>query len=58
MKGKRHTTEGRIRILREANNGKTILEVCREHNTLIIPQVLIQPFPSSLFTPRYTFISG
>ncbi len=31
MKGKRYTTEEKIRILREAERGdKTILEVCRE----------------------------
>jgi len=28
MKGKRHTTEEKIRILREADSGKNILEVC------------------------------
>ena len=32
MKGKRSTTEDKIRILREADGGKAILEVCREHN--------------------------
>jgi putative transposase len=32
MKGKRYTTEDKIRILREADAGKSILEVCREHN--------------------------
>lgn len=32
MKGKRYTTEEKIRILREANGGKTVLEVCREQN--------------------------
>lgn len=32
MRGKRHTTEERIRILRKADGGKTILDVCREHN--------------------------
>lgn len=32
MKGKRYTTEEKIRILREADSGKAILEVCREHN--------------------------
>ncbi len=32
MKGKRYTTEQKIRILWEADTvGKTILEVCREH---------------------------
>jgi|CZKI01.1.fsa_nt_gi hypothetical protein len=28
MKGKRHTTEGKICILREADNGGSIVEVC------------------------------
>jgi putative transposase len=32
MKGKRYTTEEKIRILREADSGKGILEVCRDHN--------------------------
>ena len=32
MKGKQYTTEEKIRILREADGGKAILEVCREHN--------------------------
>ena len=32
MKGKRYTTEDKIRILRDADAGKAILEVCREHN--------------------------
>ena len=32
MKGKRYTTEEKIRILREADKGKAITEVCREHN--------------------------
>ncbi len=32
MKGKRHTTEEKIRILREADSGKSIVEVSREHN--------------------------
>jgi putative transposase len=32
MKGKRYTAEDKIRILREADAGKSILEVCREHN--------------------------
>ena len=32
MKGKRYTTEEKIRILRDADAGKAILEVCREHN--------------------------
>jgi len=32
MKGKRHTTEERVRILREADGGKGIQGVCQEHN--------------------------
>lgn len=32
MKGKRHTTEEKIRILREADGGRAITEVCRAHN--------------------------
>ncbi|HPA21228.1 MAG TPA: transposase [Verrucomicrobiae bacterium] len=31
MKGKRHTTEEKIRILREADGGKAITDVCRAH---------------------------
>jgi putative transposase len=32
MKDKRYTTEGKICILREADAGKAINEVCRAHN--------------------------
>ena len=32
MKGKRYSTEDKIRILREADRGRPIMEVCREHN--------------------------
>lgn len=32
MKGKRYTNEDKIRILRECDRGKSILEVCRAHN--------------------------
>ena len=32
MKNKRHTTEEKIRILRQADGGKAIVDVCREHN--------------------------
>src|SRR5260221_9814403 len=32
MKGKRHATEQKIRILREADGGRSIVEVCKEHN--------------------------
>ena len=32
MKGMRYTTGEKIRILQEADAGKSILEVCREHN--------------------------
>ncbi len=31
MKGKRHTVEQRIRILRLADGERTVLDVCREH---------------------------
>ena len=32
MKNKRYTTEEKIHLLREADKGKSIMEVCREHN--------------------------
>lgn len=32
MKGKRYSTEDKIRILREADSSKGIQETCREHN--------------------------
>ena len=32
MKGKAHSTEEIIRILRQADGGETALSVCREHN--------------------------
>jgi transposase-like protein len=32
MKGKRRTTEEKIRILRQADGERTILEVCVENN--------------------------
>lgn len=32
MKSKRHTTEDKIRILREANGGCSIGEICKEKN--------------------------
>ena len=32
MKGKRYTTEDKIRILREAYGGRNIVEVCKERN--------------------------
>ena len=32
MKGKRHTTEEKIRALREADEGRAIREVCQERN--------------------------
>ena len=32
MKGKRHTTEEKIRILRKADEGRKILDVCKEAN--------------------------
>ena len=36
MKNKRHTTEDKIRILREADGGKSITEVYGEHNISLI----------------------
>jgi putative transposase len=32
MKGKRYSTEDKIRILRQSDAGQSIGEVCREHN--------------------------
>ena len=32
MKGKRHTTEEKIRMLREVDGGRAIREVCQEKN--------------------------
>ena len=32
MKGKRYTTEDKIRTLREADGGKAIVDICREKN--------------------------
>ncbi len=32
MKGKRYTTEDKIRTLREADGGKAIIDICREKN--------------------------
>lgn len=32
MKGKRYSTEDKIRILRNADTGNPVLDVCREHN--------------------------
>ena len=32
MRGKRRTTEEKVRILRKADGTRTILEVCDEHN--------------------------
>jgi len=32
MKGKRHTTEEKIRTLREADSGRNIKEVCKDRN--------------------------
>ena len=33
MKGKTHSTEESIRILRQADGGETAQVICREHNT-------------------------
>jgi putative transposase len=32
MKGKRYSTEEKVRILREADSGRSIVEICREKN--------------------------
>ena len=32
MKGKRYTTEDKIRIFRAVDSGQAVLDVCREHN--------------------------
>jgi len=32
MKGKRYITEEKVRILREADAGKSIVDICRERN--------------------------
>jgi putative transposase len=32
MKGKRYSTEDKIRMLREADSGRNIVEICREKN--------------------------
>ena len=32
MKGKRYSTEEKVRILREADGGRSIVEICREKN--------------------------
>jgi putative transposase len=32
MKGKRYSTEDKVRILREVDAGKSIVDVCRERN--------------------------
>jgi putative transposase len=32
MKGKRYSTEEKVRILREVDGGKSIAEICREKN--------------------------
>ena len=36
MKGKQYTTEDKIRILREADGGKAIQDVCREQNISLV----------------------
>jgi putative transposase len=32
MKGKRYSTEEKVRILREVDSGRSIVEICREKN--------------------------
>jgi len=36
MKSKRYSTEDKIRILREADKGKSVAEVCREQNVTAV----------------------
>ena len=48
MKGKTHSTEEIIRILRQADGGDTAQAICREHN---ISEDTIQP-RSSKITPK------
>jgi len=36
MKNKRYTTEDKIRILREADSGKSVAQVCREQNVTAV----------------------
>ena len=53
MKGKRHTTEEKIRILREADGGKSIVELCRELPVLGLERpakLLVSPFQQSVIT--------
>ena len=32
MKGKKYSTEDKVRILRQVDSGRNVAEVCREHN--------------------------
>jgi len=41
MKGKRHTTEDKLRILRDADGGKHIVEVCKEKNISAVTLVVL-----------------
>ncbi len=41
MKGKRYTTEEKIRVLREADKGVAITEVCKCSQNLIPPPVVL-----------------
>jgi transposase-like protein len=50
MKGRRHTTEDKNRILRAADGGKSIVEVSKEHNISeaapTVPQVIFPLSPA------------
>jgi putative transposase len=36
MKNKRYTTEDKIRILRQVDSGRSVAEVCQEHNLSLV----------------------
>jgi putative transposase len=36
MKGKRYTTEEKVRMLREADGGRSVTEICQEKNISVV----------------------
>lgn len=48
MKGKRHSTEDKIRILREADGGRSIGEICKEKNISEVNQRKLSRYASRL----------
>jgi transposase-like protein len=50
MKGKRYSTEDKICILRDADTGKSVLEVCRDHN---ISEVSFHRFEAPVWADGY-----